>query len=512
MYELVRVAHKTGQNRVIECAPELSFSDCIVIVRGSIGQLLQSKKKQKVLSTTIPNDAQWCLDHADHLSFKSFIETFDFLDRHRAQQRYTSIVSKYFNSNSERDMTINANYKTWTNSADYLQFWATALADSDEAVIITHDAQDDSNTNAIKLVINDDVITLHENTGSCKSGSPLTFKSTNVTQLFRSYQVIIRGIILKHQTLPIESYIHELAAHTHTLILCKNQHSPIAERVFSKSLLIALTTNLVSELVDFDLPFPEEDLFTLTTTLFSLALGTTTREQIMLDLYIMSSKIEYRPKRIVRSLPNTPSNNHDAITETELWSTYYDPVLSCLVGDPDKLVHLRKINSVPIEKGKARPDAVISEKPYLEFTTSIGFGEAKVKKRSGTRYSLCIATLRLITFCKNAIDVNKLDGAIALQIHGMHTTFFLMRSVATGLYTFVEIAHLQFADSVEKLPSFCTLMNVKKLLAVNNVFWRYCKESAQPKKIEARYAKTLKTLKELTDEKQDSSRSCVLLY
>jgi hypothetical protein len=104
-------------------------------------------------------------------------------------------------------------------------------------------------------------------------------------------------------------------------------------------------------------------------------------------------------------------NNHDAITETELWSTYYDPVLSCLVSDPDKLVHLRWTNSVPIEKGKARPDAVISEKPYLEFTTSIGFGEAKVKQRSGTRYSLCIDTLRLITFCKNAIDVNKLDGA-----------------------------------------------------------------------------------------------------
>jgi hypothetical protein len=87
-----------------------------------------------------------------------------------------------------------------------------------------------------------------------------------------------------------------------------------------------------------------------------------------------------------------------------------------------------------------------------------------------------------------------------------------MRLVATGLYTFVEIAHLQFADSVENLPSFCTLMNVKKLLAINNVFWRYCKESAQPKKIEARYAKTLTTLNELIDEKQDSSRSCVLRY
>lgn len=87
-----------------------------------------------------------------------------------------------------------------------------------------------------------------------------------------------------------------------------------------------------------------------------------------------------------------------------------------------------------------------------------------------------------------------------------------MRLVATGLYTFVEIAHLQFADSVENLPSFCTLMNVKKLLAINNVFWRYCKESAQQEKIEARYAKTLTTLNELIDEKQDSSRSCVLRY
>ena len=123
------------------------------------------------------------------------------------------------------------------------------------------------------------------------------------------------------------------------------------------------------------------------TTLSSLALGTTTREQTMLDLYIMSSKMEYGPKRIVRSvinlksflprccsaqwltfffrlqkLPNTTLNNHDAITETELWSSYYDPVLSCLVSDPDKLVHLRWTNPLSIEKGKARPDTVISEK------------------------------------------------------------------------------------------------------------------------------------------------------
>lgn len=86
----------------------------------------------------------------------------------------------------------------------------------------------------------------------------------------------------------------------------------------------------------------------------------------------------------LQKLRNTPLNSHNAITETELWSTYYDPVPSCLVSNPDKLVHLRWINLVPIEKGKARPDAVINEKPYLEFTASIGFGEAKVKQRTST--------------------------------------------------------------------------------------------------------------------------------
>ncbi|ORX46732.1 hypothetical protein DM01DRAFT_1147056 [Hesseltinella vesiculosa] len=235
----------------------------------------------------------------------------------------------------------------------------------------------------------------------------------------------------------------------------------------------------------------------------------------------MSSKMTYGPKKIVQSvvnllqkLPTTPSKSHHSITETELWSTYFDPVLSCLLSDPDKLVHLRWTNSVPNEKGKARPDAVISKKPNLEYMSSIGFGEAKVCQRSGARHSLCIDTLRLITFCKNAIDVNKLDGAIAFQIHGMHIPFFLMRLTAAGVYTFVEIAHLQFTDNVENLPSFFTLVNVKKLLAINDVFWRYCKESTQPEKIEARYtyAKTLTKLNELIDDNQDSTRNCSLRY
>ncbi|RCH77502.1 hypothetical protein CU098_004550, partial [Rhizopus stolonifer] len=59
----------------------------------------------------------------------------------------------------------------------------------------------------------------------------------------------------------------------------------------------------------------------------------------------------------LQKLPTVLLKSHDAIAEKEIWSTYYDLVLSCLVSDSDKLVHLRWANLVPNENGKTRPDA-----------------------------------------------------------------------------------------------------------------------------------------------------------
>lgn len=105
------------------------------------------------------------------------------------------------------------------------------------------------------------------------------------------------------------------------------------------------------------------------------------------------------------------------MTESELWCTYFDPMLSSVISDPDRSVHLRWTNAIPAENGKSRPDAVISEKPQLVFGSSRGYGEAKVLQGSCSKL-LCLDTLRLATFTKNSIDVNKLDAALAFQIHG----------------------------------------------------------------------------------------------
>ncbi|KAG0165295.1 hypothetical protein DFQ29_001671, partial [Apophysomyces sp. BC1021] len=214
----------------------------------------------------------------------------------------------------------------------------------------------------------------------------------------------------------------------------------------------------------------------------------------------------------IQKLPNAPLKDYKGISESELWSTYFDPILSCLVSDPEKFIHLRWTNTIPPEKGKTRPDAVISEKPQLEFGNSVGHGEAKINQGNGSKYALCMDTLRLAVFSKDAIDVNKLKAALAFQIHGFNITFYMSRLTAKGIYTFFEIAHLRFPQSLEDLPSFITLANFKKLLGINDAFWRFCKKSAKPDVVEARYKETLVALDAVIDTSQDSARSCVLRF
>lgn len=91
--------------------------------------------------------------------------------------------------------------------------------------------------------------------------------------MFREYQLTVSNIIEKHGSLPVESYIHELTSLTHILFLCKNQHSEVAERIFSLNLLKELSSS--SELVTAprnDLYFSDNHFMTIIKSISSLGL------------------------------------------------------------------------------------------------------------------------------------------------------------------------------------------------------------------------------------------------
>ncbi|KAG2196284.1 hypothetical protein INT47_012506, partial [Mucor saturninus] len=160
----------------------------------------------------------------------------------------------------------------------------------------------------------------------------------------------------------------------------------------------------------------------------------------------MSLSIDYNERRLIRGLtnliqklPKLPLKDNSIISESELWNTYFDPLLSCLISDPEKLVHLRWTNATPSEGEKLRPDAVVSKRQQLEYEGSIGYGEAN----------------------KNAIDVNKLEGTLVFQIHVFYITFVISRLVSKGIYAFYEVANLHFPESLDGLPFFISLKNIR---------------------------------------------------
>ncbi|KAG1146054.1 hypothetical protein G6F37_002986 [Rhizopus arrhizus] len=97
-------------------------------------------------------------------------------------------------------------------------------------------------------------------------------------------------------------------------------------------------------------------------------MSSATREQAILELKVMSADMGYGSRRLIRGitnliqkLPSTPLKDNNDINESELWSMCFDPLLSCLICDPDRLVHLRWANVIPTEGGKSRPDAIIAK-------------------------------------------------------------------------------------------------------------------------------------------------------
>ncbi|KAG0747806.1 hypothetical protein G6F16_011521 [Rhizopus arrhizus] len=190
---------------------------------------------------------------------------------------------------------------------------------------------------------------------------------------------------------------------------------------------------------------------------------------------------------LIQKLPTAAIKDSTIIGEAELWSTYFDPILSVLVADPEKSVH--KVTQ-------------------LEFNSALGFGEAKKVEKDCNTYGLCRDLLLLAIFTKNTIDINKLNASLSFQIHGFNISFFLTRLDQHGIYTMVEVGHLKSPKSIEELPSLVNLLNLKIFLAINDAFWRLCRPSKEPELINARYIKTPDFITDFTEGSKDKNRIC----
>lgn len=134
--------------------------------------------------------------------------------------------------------------------------------------------------------------------------NPWMFKDINISHLFRKYQAATSEILVKHKTLLVESYVHDLASLTHILFLCKDQHSEIAEKVFSLETLQQLTAFLERKILNHNLDFPSNHFMTITNTLTDLSLANKTREQAIMEFTVLASQMNYSQKRLLYGIIN----------------------------------------------------------------------------------------------------------------------------------------------------------------------------------------------------------------
>ncbi|ORX48774.1 hypothetical protein DM01DRAFT_262919, partial [Hesseltinella vesiculosa] len=139
----------------------------------------------------------------------------------------------------------------------------------------------------------------------------------------------------------------------------------------------------------------------------------------------------------IGKLPTNPIKDEDSLVENELTCTFFDPILSRLISDPVKDVHLRWSDIIAPKTPRQRPDAVISKVNQLSFGQSLGFGEARVQHASN--YELCHDLLRLALYSKDSIDMNYLDGCMLFQVHGFGITFYLTQLLHEHVYTMLKV-------------------------------------------------------------------------
>lgn len=126
-------------------------------------------------------------------------------------------------------------------------------------------------------------------------------------------------------------------------------------------------------------------------------------------------------------------------------------------------------------------------------------------------HALCHDLLRLGTFCKNTIDMNKLQAALGFQINGFSIIFYLMRLRHDGIYVMQEIGRVAFPASLQDLAGFLSLKNIRTLLRVSDVFWRLCKP-VKDDSMESMRRPTHPAIYSLIHTSKDRRRLCAIEF
>ncbi|OAC97548.1 hypothetical protein MUCCIDRAFT_116360 [Mucor lusitanicus CBS 277.49] len=178
---------------------------------------------------------------------------------------------------------------------------------------------------------------------------------------------------------------------------------------------------------------------------------------------------DYRMIDIIINCINKISDStrvNEEIGEAELQGNYIDPIMYPMFHNPQANMHFRWLNRQVADTVTRRPDGHIYKMRQRKIHSSIGFVEVKPNKSECAKRHEDM--IRLAVFCKDALESQKSNNMIAVQVVGFYISFYLLASTDDDYYLMVELYSFETAKYLSQLPHLLSSFdNLKQIMAFN---------------------------------------------
>ncbi|CAO3679451.1 unnamed protein product [Rhizopus stolonifer] len=189
----------------------------------------------------------------------------------------------------------------------------------------------------------------------------------DIQDCFQIFKNEVKRILQVKQTLQIEIHVQELLSLNNILLLQPFQYSRLMRSVFTDSLLAKIHDEFQKKIEFPDMKFTPAEVMSVVENIMKLDSGITSVLSTTAGLLRIASEMPYEKQRVIvdlailiQKLPKNSINDTTTISETELWNTYFNSLLSCVLANSERSVLLKWLDKVISPSLLLRPDAVIS--------------------------------------------------------------------------------------------------------------------------------------------------------
>jgi hypothetical protein len=157
--------------------------------------------------------------------------------------------------------------------------------------------------------------------------------------------------------------------------------------------------------------------------------------------------------------------------ESELWSTYYNPLLTAILSRTQDNILLQWTNKAAEDYNIKIPDAIIC-KMDNNNNLCLGYGECKLGNVSKKEMNKDIIKLAIST--QRTININSKQHVFSFNIEGFKANLYVTSIENEHVYVMKKVGEVVLTRCLDDLPSFINMKTINGILQIVKYFWEVC--------------------------------------